>query len=131
MDASVEMVARAERPTGRGVLHRNFKDMVFEAEFDGIWACASLLHVPRSEMADVFGRFVRALEPGGIWYLSFKLGDSERIKDGRLFNDQTEESLTAALSKFGALESVGVGVPPVWWTAPGLRRPAAGRPFRS
>ena len=41
---------------------------------------------------------------GGAWYMSFKLGNGERIKDGRLFNDQNEASLRRALTPFPGLE---------------------------
>jgi SAM-dependent methyltransferase len=44
--------------------------------FDGIWACASLLHVSRKDLADVFRRLERALKKGGILYASFKVGSN-------------------------------------------------------
>jgi hypothetical protein len=44
-------------------------------------------------MDDVFARLTRALRPGGIWYLSFKQGESEEVRDGRFFQDYTEEGL--------------------------------------
>jgi hypothetical protein len=78
--------------------------MTFEAVFDGIWASASLLHVPRQAMGAVLARFVRELRPGRGWYMSFKLGDGERVKGRRLFNDQDETSLRVALAPFPDLE---------------------------
>ena len=43
---------------------------------------------------------------GGAWYMSFKLGNGERIKDGRLFNDQDETSPRRALAPFPGLEAL-------------------------
>ncbi len=61
--------------------------MEFNACFDGIWACASLLHVPHNEVADVLHRLARALKPRGILYASLKEGKGEHIaEDGRFFS---------------------------------------------
>lgn len=70
-----------------------FQDMDYSNMVDGIWACASLLHVPKIELNDVFTLFMRALKTGGHWYMSFKFGDGEMLRNGRFFNDQNEESL--------------------------------------
>ncbi len=69
-----------------------------QERFDGIWACASLLHVLPSAFPDVASRLANALRPGGAWYLSFKLGVGVRTVAGRLFVDHTAESLRTALS---------------------------------
>ena len=44
---------------------------------DGIWACASLLHLDRVELLPTLREFHRVLHPGGILYLSVKLGSGE------------------------------------------------------
>jgi DNA polymerase family A/AAA domain len=69
--------------------------------FDGIWACASLLHVPQVALPDVLGRFVRALRPNGTLYASFKYGTGERVLDGRRFTDMTEVELGQVLRSVG------------------------------
>lgn len=91
-DGSKEMAARASQLLGQPVLHLTFQALDREAEFDGVWACASLLHVPRAEMGDVLDRLTRALKPGGTLFLSFKYGDGEREQGGRFFNDYDEAS---------------------------------------
>jgi SAM-dependent methyltransferase len=100
MDASAEMVRlTAVRLGGRGiVVQRGFDDISWSKEFDGIWACASLLHVPPGNFEDVAQRLARALMPGCPWYMSFKFGQGERRVDGRLFVDHTEASLRSALT---------------------------------
>lgn len=65
--------------------------------FDGIWACASLLHVPASELPGVLGRLAVALKPGGVLYTSFKYGRGEREQGNRHFTDLDEAGLATLL----------------------------------
>lgn len=102
-DASPALAACASHLLGQPVTTLRFQEMNYEQAFDGIWACASLLHVPREELATVTRQFIAALKPGGIWYMSFKLGDADQIRHGRLFNDQSESSLREHLSQFPEL----------------------------
>ena len=78
-----------------------FQDMDYDNEFDGVWACASLLHVPVCEMDSVFDKLRTALKEGGILYCSFKYGDTEREKDGRHFSYYTAETLSELLDRTG------------------------------
>ena len=55
--------------------------------FDGIWACASLLHVDSQILNEMFKKCSNALKTGGIFYCSFKYGDFEGIRNGRYFVD--------------------------------------------
>ena len=100
-DASEEMVrlARARLGGSADVHLMRFNDVSWHREFDGIWACASLLHVPAASFPNIALRLVDALRPGGAWYMSFKLGEGERLAEGRLFVDQTEATLHSALSR--------------------------------
>jgi hypothetical protein len=110
-DASTEMVRLArERITGRAeVLQMRFDDAGWQEEFDGVWACASLLHVPATELPHVISGLGAALRPGAVIYMSFKHGAGERVVGGRRFTDLTEEALSTALTGTGlALEEVWV-----------------------
>ena len=106
IDASKAMVELASQVTGQRAKLMTFQEVGWEEEFDGIWACASLLHVPRADIEDVFRRFEKALKTDGIWYLSFKQGAGEREKAGRFFNDYTEEELKALISQFPSLRAL-------------------------
>ena len=97
MDASSEVCKEAEAYLGKHVLCKSFEEIEFSNEFDGIWACASLLHVSRNDIDFVFEKLNNALKDNGVLYVSFKYGENERIKDGRFFNDYTEETLTELL----------------------------------
>lgn len=105
-DASPELARLAAEHTHLPVEVLRFQDMAFDGEFDGVWACSSLLHVPRAEMPDVLTRVARALRPGGVCFMSFKLGDGEAVRDGRFFNDYTETSLVEEVRRAADLEPV-------------------------
>ena len=100
-DASAEMCRKAREYTDLRVIQMTFQEMMWHNEFDGIWACASLLHVPRMELAEILRRFVHALRPGGALYVSFRHGTGERLIDGRRFTDMTEVELGPLLRSVG------------------------------
>ncbi|MEI2296599.1 class I SAM-dependent methyltransferase [Ensifer sp. MJa1] len=76
-DGSAELAREAEARIGRTVEVVRFQAIDWRRHFDGIWAEASLLHVPRAELADVLARVYRALRPGGFLHASFKAGEAE------------------------------------------------------
>jgi hypothetical protein len=61
LDASGTMAELASRHIGRRVLRMSFDQVRFRERFDGVWASASLLHVPRQSTAKVLERLVVAL----------------------------------------------------------------------
>ncbi|MGI4848567.1 MAG: class I SAM-dependent methyltransferase [Janthinobacterium lividum] len=92
-DASKELVERATEYAGIAVRTMTFDQMEWTEEFDGIWACASLLHVPRSDLPSIMSKLGSALRAGSVLYGSFKYGNTETEKDGRTFTNQTEDTL--------------------------------------
>ena len=101
MDASPKICAEAEKVLGQKVLCWSFEELEMEKMFDGIWACSSLLHVPKNKMPDVLHRLKRALKDEGILYASFKCGDGEVIKQGRHFSNYDEETLRKLMEDAG------------------------------
>lgn len=97
VDGSEELCKRVKENYGINALCIKFEDMSFSAEFDAIWACASLLHVKKADMPNVMDKVSEALKPGGILYASFKYGKDERVSNGRFFNDYTEDDLRSLL----------------------------------
>lgn len=86
-DASPELAARAEARLGRPVRIMAFHELDEVDVYDGIWACAALLHAPRDELTDDLARIFRALRPGGHLTASFKAGHAEgRDQFGRYYN---------------------------------------------
>jgi SAM-dependent methyltransferase len=93
IDASPTMVEATTKLTGQPARLMRFDELAFESDFDGVWACASLLHVPRVELSVTLSRLERALRPNGVLFVSFKYGDSERMRGERFFNDMNEDLL--------------------------------------
>ena len=104
-DASEALVIRARDLTGLPIELRSFNDVSEKHTYDGIWACASLLHLPERQLKDALQRLWGALKPGGCFYLSFKYGDSEREHAGRHFTDATEIRLEHWLESIPEVES--------------------------
>jgi ubiquinone/menaquinone biosynthesis C-methylase UbiE len=48
---------------------------ILDSTFDGIWACASLLHVPRSQIGLALAEALRVLKVGGVLFTSMSEGD--------------------------------------------------------
>ena len=130
IDGSAELCAYAERLTGLKVRHELFQELEDVDAYDGIWACSSILHVPKTELADVFKRMRRALKDRGVIYTSFKYGDFEGMRGDRYFSDFTEESFGAFLGTMGGLtlednwvsSDVRAGRENEWWINLVVRR---------
>lgn len=108
-DASSAMVAATLAHASVPTRLLRFEDFVWEHPFEGIWACASLLHVAEVDLPGTIDRLADHLVAGGALYLSFKRGTGERVKDGRRFTDMTVESLAALLDRSGVF-----GEPDIW-----------------
>ncbi len=109
-DGSEEMVKTAMKITGIPVKKMLFSELDEEGKYDGIFACASILHVPSKELPDIISRMRRAVKKGGVLYVSFKYGTFEGIRNGRYFTDQTEDSLKTILDEVGGLEIISTGI---------------------
>lgn len=91
IDASPEICKLATEFIGMSVLVKRFEDLSYQDEFNGIWACASLLHIKKSKLPDVIEKLHNALKNGGVIYASFKYGESEGISNDRFFSYFTED----------------------------------------
>ena len=101
IDPSNEMCRIAKGIPGISVKNISVSDIDCFEEYDGIWACASLLHISINDMTSVFKRLFNALKPGGVLYASWKYGSTERYDDkGRLFSDFNEDSINTILEQF-------------------------------
>ena len=109
-DGSEEMVKAAAQNAGIPVKRMLFSELNEKDRYDGIFACASILHVPSKELPDIITRMKKAVKTDGILYVSFKYGTFEGIRNGRYFTDLTEESLQAILDEVGGLEIIRTGI---------------------
>jgi SAM-dependent methyltransferase len=108
-DGSPEMAAEASRRLGRPVATLLFQDLdKFEA-YDGVWANACLLHVPRPELVEVLARIWRALGPAGHFYASFKAGEIDgRDTLNRYYNYPSPDWLRATYAGAGSWSSLSI-----------------------
>ena len=90
-DGSEVICKIATKYTGIQVKQMLFEELDDRNQYDGIWACASILHLFREELPDIFHKMYRALKKNGIIYTSFKYGTFEGERNGRYFTDFTEE----------------------------------------
>ncbi len=97
-DGSAELARQAEKLAGRPVKVMRFEELAAREEFDGIWAEASLLHVPRTDLPAILALIRNALKKGGIFHASFKAGTAEgRDGFGRYYNYPSSEWLQELL----------------------------------
>jgi SAM-dependent methyltransferase len=108
-DGSPELAEIASRRLGRTVGTLLFHDLDAVAAYDGIWANACLLHVPRDQLANVLALIHRALKPGGAFYASYKKGDVDgRDTLDRYYNYPTEDWLRATYAQAGAWHDLSI-----------------------
>lgn len=110
IDGSEEFVKLASEYTGTAVKHMLFQELDAEDVYDGIWACASILHLRKDELEDVFVRMAKALVSNGIIYASFKYGTDEQERNGRYFTDMTEDKMEGLLDKIGKFKVLDMRV---------------------
>ncbi len=90
-DISPAMVKLASEYLNQDVAVNSFQAFNDIDKYDGIWCCASLIHVAKNDLTAVFNNLARALKPQGVVYVSFKYGDGEREHNGREFTDLNEQ----------------------------------------
>lgn len=100
-DASREMCKFASEYLGFEVWQMRFDEICFDEEFDGVWACASLLHVDADKIADAMNNIKNALKDNGVIYASFKYGDGTTSKGDRSFTNMNEEGIAQLMDGCG------------------------------
>ena len=104
IDGSSELCKMASEFIGRPVICSTFQDYKPEGTFDGIWACASLLHLSLDDLISVMKKFDSCLSDDGIFYVSFKYGDFSGERHGRIFTDMNEQTFASLLKSIPSLE---------------------------
>jgi SAM-dependent methyltransferase len=98
-DASPILAGRASELLGQKVEIAHFEDFQCNQSYDGIWACASLLHVPWAGLPEALNNMAVCLKLGGHMYASFKYGEGERRKGSRRFTDMNPLKFHDVLKK--------------------------------
>mgnify|MGYP001024589709 FL=1 len=104
IDGSLELCKLASKYTGIQVRHMLFQELSAIHKYDGIWACASILHLPWSELTDVMRKMQAALKANGIIYTSFKYGTFSGERNGRYFTDMTEARFAGFIEEVDGLQ---------------------------
>ena len=105
-DGSKEMCTIAEVFTGIKVKHMMFDELDIKNEYDGIWACSSILHLNKDDLKDVMIKMAAALKDTGIIYTSFKYGEFSGERNGRFFTDFTSTSFGVFIKGIPDLEVI-------------------------
>ena len=92
IDGSEELCKIASEYTGIEVKRMLFQELDIDSKYDGIWACSSILHLPKNDLKLVLRKINTALKKKGIVYTSFKYGEFEGERNGRYFTDFTIET---------------------------------------
>lgn len=83
VDGSREFCRLASAYTGISVKQLYFQELASVNEYDGIWACASILHLQWDDLISVLHKMAVALKNTGVIYTSFKYGDFSGKRQGR------------------------------------------------
>ncbi len=102
VDGSQRMCTMAEKNTSLDVRRLLFEDLDYRNEFDGVWACSSLLHLPSDRLSYVFGLIGRSLKHNGVFFTCFKKGTFEGFRpEGRYYTDLEPDRLRSILVMSG------------------------------
>jgi SAM-dependent methyltransferase len=109
-DGSPEMAEVASKRLGRPVETLLFHELDEAEAYDGVWANACLLHVPREQLTTVLSLIWRALKPGGVFYASYKEGKGGDGRDtlDRYYNYPSQDWLHATYSEAGDWSSLSM-----------------------
>ena len=87
IDGSEKLCELASEYIGQKVDYMKFDELSDVETYDGIWACASILHVEREDLPNILRKMITAL----------KEGDREVVQDGKYYNYINKEILEAML----------------------------------
>ena len=104
IDGSEEMCRIASEYTGIEVQQMLFQELDVHDQYDGIWACASILHLPKNDLKIVLQKMAAALKKYGIIYTSFKHGEFEGERNGRYFTDFTIDTFQTLIQDIEGLQ---------------------------
>ncbi len=104
VDGSQELCRLASEFIGQKVICATFQEYEPDVLFDGIWACASLLHLDADTIREMLQKYALMLNPYGVFYVSFKYGNYVGMREGRFFTDMDEAALNEVLKDIPTLK---------------------------
>lgn len=106
VDGSEALCKIASEYIGQEVLCCRFQDLDIQESLEGVWACATLLHLEKDDVISTMQKLTKSLVPDGIFYASFKYGKFSGERNGRFFTDMTEDTFAEILSEIEGLTIV-------------------------
>lgn len=106
LDGSSILCSSVQQLLDQPVICCKFQDYWAMTQYDGVWACASLLHLKEDELPAVLGQLIKSLKPDAPLYMSFKYGDNCGERNGRWFTDMTEERLQKIMVSFSGVQLI-------------------------
>jgi 2-polyprenyl-3-methyl-5-hydroxy-6-metoxy-1,4-benzoquinol methylase len=103
-DGSDELCRMASEYTGIQVKQMLFQELDAHEKYNGIWACSSILHLPKQELRIVLEKMSTALKKNGVIYTSFKYSEFEGERNGRFFTDFTIDTFKEFMKKIDHLK---------------------------
>ena len=105
IDGSENLAKYASKLIGQEVIVSKFEELNLIERFNGVWACASLLHMKEEDLKVLLTKIEKSLEDNGVVYMSFKYGENDYIDDkNRYFNCYIEESITNLIKSTTSLK---------------------------
>lgn len=101
IDGSLNLCKLASIYAGIDVKCMDFNDLSIYNYYDGVWACASLLHLNNNELNSVLLKIYNSLKNNGVFYSSFKDGNSLEVVDKRLYNYLSIDNYINIISEIG------------------------------
>lgn len=98
IDASTKLVEIAKKNFKADVFIKEFNDIEWKQEFDGVWCMASLLHLQKEELISILNKLSISMKEGASFYASFKNGNGESFDDkDRFFSYYNKQELEKIL----------------------------------
>lgn len=104
VDGSKKMIDYCNSVLSNKVVHSTFEGYETDDRYDGIWACASLLHVGREQLSGIIDKYIGLLSDQGIFYMSFKHREDDFATEKRHFTCFTKPSLEHFINQFQSVE---------------------------
>ena len=118
IDASEELVARARAHYGVPVEVGVIEDWIAETPYDGVWCCASLMHLEEEAWKRFFANLEQNIKSGGAIYISVKSGVQTGLDgEGRYFRNYKEDDIYELVNLCKELE-----IKELWYSDDSLAR---------
>ena len=118
LDASEKLVKIACEKLQIPIELSTIEEWVADDPYDGIWCCASIMHLDDEAIEQFFSNLKDNLKPDGVLFMSVKSGIETGIdRYGRYFRDFEEDDIDELLARYPGLE-----LKELWYTEDAFHR---------